>query len=458
MFRVAALLVACIGMAVGLSGGTTRRHPVTTLYVPAAPPAFPLRRAAGGRYLVDRSNRPFLIQGDAGWSILAQLRKEDVETYLEDRRRRGFDTILINLVEHKFADHAPENAYGVPPFTRPGDFSTPNDAYFDYAAWVMDLARSKGFEVLLTPAYLGQEGGDEGWYQEIVRSGSAALRGYGAYVARRFANLDNFIWVLGGDYTPPPEGMAIVEAMAEGIRANDLDPAGRPAHLFTAHWSAEDSSLDPTTRARIDVNATYTYGPVHEKSLADDVRPDRLPHFLIETAYELEHESTPLSLRAQAYGALLTGACGQVFGNSKIWEFVRRWQGQLGSDGSVGMTNVRALFEPRPWPSLVPDARNEVLVAGMGPRDGDELALLARSGDGSLALAYLPGLRTITIDLARLRLPLRARWYDPTAGTYRDAAGSPFQEARMTDFAPGTTNAAGDRDWVLVLETLEGTH
>jgi hypothetical protein len=439
-------------MALGLSGRTDGGRGVTGVEAPVTPPAFPLRRAGDGPYLVDKAGRPFLIQGDAAWSILAQLRKEDAEIYLEDRRRRGFNTVLINLIEHKFGDRAPLNAYGVSPFARPGDFAAPNDAYFDYAEWIMDLARRKGIEVLLTPAYLGQEGGDEGWYQEIVRAGGPALRGYGAYVARRFARFDNVVWVLGGDYTPPPEGMAIVEAMAEGIRENDAAQAGGGPHLFTAHWSAEDSSLDPPTTARIDLDATYTYGPVYEKSLADDARPAALPHFLIETAYELEHESTPFSLRAQAYGALLTGACGQVFGNSKIWEFVRRWETQLGSDGSIGMTNVRALFEPRAWPTLVPDVRNEVLVAGMGPRGGDDLALLARSRDRSLALAYVPALRAVTVDLHQLRLPLRARWYDPTAGTYREATSSPLTRASATEFVPPGPNAAGDRDWVLVLE------
>jgi hypothetical protein len=450
VFRVAACLVACAAMALGLSGRTGGRR-VTAVETQVVAPAFPLGRAGDGPYLIDRAGRPFLIQGDAAWSLLAQLRKEDAEIYLEDRRRRGFNTVLINLIEHKFGDHAPLDAYGVPPFTRPGDFTAPNDAYFDYAEWVIDLARRKGIEVLLTPAYLGQEGGDEGWYQEIVRAGAPALRGYGAYVARRFARFDNVIWVLGGDYTPPPEGMAIVEAMAEGIRANDAGQAG--PHLFTAHWGAEDSSLDPPTTARIDLDATYTYGPVYEKSLADDARPNALPHFLIETAYELEHESTPFSLRAQAYGALLTGACGQVFGNSKIWEFVRRWETQLGSDGSVGMTNVRALFEPRAWPTLVPDVHNQVLVAGMGPRGGDDLALLARSRDRSLALAYVPATRAVTVDLRQLRLPLRARWYDPTAGTYGEAAASLLTRAQATDFVPPGLNAAGDRDWVLVLET-----
>jgi hypothetical protein len=101
----------------------------------------------------------------------------------------------------------------------------------------------------------------------------------------------------------------MVQALGQGLRASDGG-----AHLFTAHWSAETSAQDPGA-AGLDLNATYAYAPVYDKSLADHLRPGALPHFLIETACELEHDSTPRSLRAQAYYALLTGAVGQMFGN-----------------------------------------------------------------------------------------------------------------------------------------------
>jgi hypothetical protein len=412
------------------------------------PPRFPLRLSDDRRYLVDQAGRPFLIQGDSAWSLIAQLKNDEVETYLEDRRRRGFNTLIVNLLEHKFADHAPANAYGEPPFTKQGDFSTPNEAYFSHADAVLRRARQKGLAVLLAPAYLGQNGGDEGWYHEIVANGADALRRYGAYVGHRYAGFENILWVLGGDYTPPAPAMAMVEALGQALRANDGG-----GHLFTAHWSAETSAQDPGTAGPLDLNATYTYAPVYEKSLADHMRPGGLPHFLIETAYELEHDSTPRSLRAQAYYALLTGAVGQIFGNGAIWGFFRPWPGMLGTDGCLSMMNVRALFEPRAWTELVPDDRNEVLTGGIGSKGANELALLSRTRDGSLAIAYVPRLRAVTVDLGRLKTPVRARWYDPTAGTFANAVGSPFVATAPASFSPPGPNHAGDPDWLLILET-----
>jgi uncharacterized protein DUF4038/collagenase-like protein with putative collagen-binding domain len=427
-----------------LGGGSSAAAP--GLAIPAA--AFPLKISDDRRCVVDRWGTPFLLQGDAAWSLIAKLKREAAETYLEDRRRRGFNVVLVNLIEHKFADDAPKNAYGQAPFTRKGDFTTPNENYFAQADWVIRRASEKGIAVLLAPAYLGQSGGDEGFYQDMLKSGADAMRRYGHYVGQRYARFDNLIWVLGGDYSPPPEGLKLVRALGEGIRAADGH------HLFTAHWSAETSAQDvqdETVRGWLDLNSTYTYGPVYEKSLADYRRPGALPHFLIETAYEHEHDSTPHSLRAQAYYALLTGAVGQIFGSGPIWGFWS-WQHELGSKGAVGMTHVRRLFEGRDWAHLVPDDHHEVLTSGLGARGTNDYAVLSRTSDGTLAMAYLPTVRPVTLDLARLRAPIRARWYDPSSGAYIAARSAPAAPSPTT-FQPPGCNADGDADWVLVLET-----
>ena len=97
---------------------------------------FPLRVSANGRHLEDRLGQPFLIAGDTAWSLIAQLGAEDAARYLDDRTRRGFTAVIVNLIEHKFASHAPANRSGVPPFfsawrfrtAQPGATSTPRTA------------------------------------------------------------------------------------------------------------------------------------------------------------------------------------------------------------------------------------------------------------------------------------------------------------------------------------------
>ena len=108
--------------------------------------------------------------------------------YLDDRRARGFNTVLVNLIEHQFANSPPANRYGQQPFLTPGNFSTPNDAYFAHAEWVVDQAAQRGMLVLLAPVYLGYGGGNEGWYQELKANGTTKCRQYGRYVGQRFAS------------------------------------------------------------------------------------------------------------------------------------------------------------------------------------------------------------------------------------------------------------------------------
>jgi hypothetical protein len=123
------------------------------------------------------------------------------------------------------------------------------------------------------------------------------------------------------------------------------------------------------------------------------------------------------------------------------------------------MRHVVDLFASRPWYNLVPDQDHHVVIRGYGTftEDGPEIdsdyVTAARTSDGSLVLAYMPTLRTLTVDMAQLRAPAIARWYDPTNGTYRAAADSLVANAGTVDFTPPGMNGDGDGDWVLVLET-----
>src|SRR5437763_14933615 len=69
--------------------------------LPATPPTssvYPLHPSANGRYMLDASNAPFLIIGDAPHSILAKLNNSDVATYLTNRGQRGFNALWIELL------------------------------------------------------------------------------------------------------------------------------------------------------------------------------------------------------------------------------------------------------------------------------------------------------------------------------------------------------------------------
>ena len=117
------------------------------------------------------------------------------------------------------------------------------------------------------------------------------------------------------------------------------------------------------------------------------------------------------------------------------------------------MSHLAALFFGLPWWDLVPDVDRRLLRTGHS--EGEMQALAAVAQDDCLAVVYLPGIRTVTIALTRLAGPrVRARWYDPSAGQFFEAAGSPLPSAEARPFRPSRKNAAGYGDWVLVLESL----
>jgi hypothetical protein len=450
----------------------------------ARAPTFPLAVRPGKRYLEDAAGKPFLIQGDAAWSLIAQLRRDDVELYLNDRRARGFNAILVELIEHRYSTNPPANAYGQLPFLTSGNYSTPNEEYFAHADWVLHRAADKGFLVLLTPSYTGFGGGASGWYQEMKANGPARLQEYGRYLGQRYRDFNNIIWVEGGDYNPPDKNL--VRAIADGIR--EL----APQTLHTAHCAPDTSAIEYWGGEHwLGLNSIYTYGAVFSAAVKEYARgegwlwrllgheqrlwrffgreppPPRMPFFLIESAYENEHDATSQRLRTQAYHAVLSGAAGQVFGNNPIWHFdgpgpfpIRvTWRDALGSRGAQSMTHLRNLLEGFSWWLLEPDMDNTFLTDGFGA--GYDRAVAARAADRSLAIVYLPTARPIKLDLEQLAGPrVAARWYDPADGVVSEVTGSPFPAAGSKSFEPKTggdgfgdwVNADGFGDWVLVLE------
>jgi hypothetical protein len=405
---------------------------------------FPLHVEAGKRYLLDTQGQPFFVHGDAAWSIMLQLTRDQVDQYLEDRRQKGFNTILVNLIEHHFADNAPNNVYGDGPFTTPGDFSTPNEAYFSNAEYVISKAGERGFLVLLAPAYMGFEGGDEGWYQEMVQNGATKLRGYGQYVANRFKAYGNVLWVEGGDYDPPET--ALVNAVANGIR--DVDAPW----LQTFEGRRGTAALDffSTPPSWLTVNDIYTDESTVVSAAFQEYSRSAMPFFLIEALYEGEG-ATAQVVRAQAYQATLSGAAGHVMGNNPVWSFSSGWQSALNSPGAVTLTHFRNLVGSIAWWSLQPDTDGTLLTAGVG--SDSTRAAAAVASDRSFALIYTPEARDLSVNLSRLNGPnVRARWYDPTSGSYQAAAGL-LPAAGSQVLRPDSANAAGDADWVLVLDS-----
>jgi hypothetical protein len=417
----------------------------------SAAPNYPLKLSSDNSYLVDQGNQPFFINGDSAWSLIAQLSEVDADTYLSDRALKGFNLVLTELIEHKFSKNAPANIAGQAPFTTAGDFNTPNESYFSHADWVINKAAEKGIVMLLDPLYLGSGCGDEGWCAEVRASSLTTMRNYGRYVGNRYKNFPNIIWLIGGDVDPVAEGVASkVREFVAGVQEAD------PNHLFTAHNARDQAAMDVwTTESWLNINNTYTSGNEYQAALTQYNRTGAKPFFLIESNYENEHGSTPLSLRRQAYWTVLSGGnAGHIFGNCPIWHFNapsgssfctnNTWKSQLSSTGSITLAYLGRLFLSRAFYKLEPDQTHSVLTAGY--QSSTNYAAAARVSDGSTVIAYIPTNRTVTINLSQVSgTSARAWWFNP-----RTAAASlinSYPTSGTMNFTSPDTN-----DWVLVLD------
>ena len=422
------------------------------------PELAPLTIGTTGRYLADRNNRPFLVVGDTAWSLIAQVKEQDIERYLEDRQKRGFNSIIVNLIEHKFCDSPPRTRAGLAPFSKPGDFSTPNRKYFDFAAKVIEKANRQGIVVWLFPAYLGFGGGDEGFFREIKTGGKEKLRSYGAFIGQRFRSVPNIVWVLGGDHTPEVADQWTITELGRAIHQADTN------HLMTVHAAPETAAAAVFgAQDWLTVNTVYSYkrslvGPV----LAEYARKPARPFVLIESTYEGEHNSTPEQIRRQAYWTILGGGGGQFFGNNPIWHFDgpglfpadQTWIQALDAQGSRDMSRLRAFFFELPWHELRPEADHAVITDGYG--QDTSACLTALTADHRIAVTYVPsepaGLRSLTVNVGDFPRSVVARWHNPATGTVSAADGSPWanQGLRTCQTPRDKDNKASD--WLLVLD------
>ena len=429
----ASYTLACTG-----AGGTTTKS--VSIVVSSTASLFPLHTVAGTRYLLDTQGNPFLIQGDSAWSLMVQLTDAEVDQYLDNRQAKGFNTLLVSLLERYFADNAPKNANGDGPFLTPNDFSTPNEAYFAHAASVIQKAADRNMLVLLTPAYLGYSGGSEGWYQAMQNNGATKLRAYGQYLANRFSAYSNIVWVHGGDYNPP--NLTLVNAVANGIR--DVNTTW----LHTYHGAEETSPVNIVgTSSWLNINNVYSYDSDVSSKVSAQYNASTMPLFLIESLYEGTGIGTAQYTRSHAYQALLSGASGQIFGNNPIWHFdaphtvysyTGTWTTAVNGQGSISMQKLHDLWISHPWWLLQP--RDSLVSSGHA----------ALASDGSYALAYLTGNTTVRLsDLASGGTTVNAKWYNPFTGAYTAAGTFPTSGTR-TFTTPG--NNGSGTDWILVIE------
>jgi hypothetical protein len=304
----------------------------------------------------------------------------------------------------------------------------------------------------------------DGWVGTAEHSGLArewstgTATAYGRAVGARLRRHPNIVWSVGGDYVTDDTDDARMWAVLTGIAEAGAD------RLTTIQFEPNQFSTEfAFWDEKVDFNFVYSYARsyliVERAYAATNPAGEHVPALMSEAHYE-EYEAgwrvDDLYIRQMAAWALTSGSPGEFYGSEAVWDTDPTPEA-LDTEIVAQLSSLRHTIESlRGWHRLVPDPESSFITGGRGTKadtssgeytDGDDTYVTgARTPDGRLAVVYLPhASRRITLDTTQLVAGHTARWVDPTNGA-------------STPASPGTTysrtksNAAGDSDWLLVLE------
>jgi Protein of unknown function (DUF4038)/Putative collagen-binding domain of a collagenase len=444
---------------------------------------FPVKVSSDSRYLVDQNNKPFPILGRTAWFIISQP-VSGYQTFLENSLSHGYNSIEMSVIGHDSrANHPPFNGNGDMPFlkqldgsdwkgslvygtinTEAPDLTSPNEKYWSFVDAFLAHCESKGILVFLFPGYVGYVGTDQGWMEELIANGPAKSEAYGAWIAKRYRNQKNIVWMLLGDMGR----FTISQRNAEAALIRGLKSiSGQQSIHYSAESDAGQNSVDQKDFGdQMTLNGAYTWGtigvPVMGR-LAFAHQP-ALPSFLLEEPYDEEgpdgnhvnpHALQPV--RQHQWWGWLTTIGGYISGNGYVWPFVDPyWRDHLDTQGARDMERLNHFIGSISWWELVPSGLNgmrTLITAGGGKDSTENYISAAASPKGTILVAYVPPAHqgSFTVDMTGMGKTVEAAWFDPTKGTFTKIPGSPFKNDGRRKFTPPGKNSVGERDWVLVI-------
>ena len=450
---------------------------VISFSLSAQPNALPkLKVSANGHFLMTQKGDPFFWLGDTGWLLFAKLNREEAITYLDDRQKKGFNVIQVMLlhslgVVNAYGDSALSNKNVARPKVTPGNSFADHKQYdyWDHVDYIINEAAKRNIYIGLVPVWGNNV--KSGWVT------TAQAKVYATWIAKRFKNKSNIIWINGGDIKGS-DSMHVWNTIGRTIRAND------PNHLITFHpFGRTSSSQWFHSQAWLDFNmfqsghrsyeldtsaGEHKFGPDNYKFLEIDyhlrpVKPslDGEPSYE-EIPYGLHDTTQPRwdnnDVRRYGYWEVFAGGAGYTYGDNSVMQMHKPgdksssygskffWYDAIHHPGSGEMKYLKELINSKSYFERVPD---QTLIVG---DQGTRYNYIAATRGIDYAFIYDFTGRSFSIAMGKIKGDkVKATWYNPRDGQ-RTAIGS-FTNKGNHIFNPPREKAEGS-DWVLVLESL----
>jgi hypothetical protein len=353
--------------------------------------------------------------------------------------------------------------------TQAPDLLTPNEKYWKFVDDFLSYCESKGILVFMFPGYVGWNGEEQGWMKELVANGPERVSAYAVWIASRYRNRKNIVWMLLGDMGKfNAEQKNAEAALIKGLRS----VASQQSMQYSAEsFSGQNSADNADFGNEMTLNASYTWElkvPVPYIARKAYAHSSVLPSFLLEEPYDEEGpdgnnynpNATQPVRRFQWWGWLSTIG-GYISGNGYVWQFVDPvWQQHLNTQAALDMSRLNQFIRSINWWELVPSGLNGMptLIADINNIDTSATYVsAAATKDGSLLVAYIPPAHqgSVSINMSVLKNKVYGYWFDPTSGSYSSDSTSPFDNKDVHLFTPPVKNSNGAADWVLLLSVRQ---
>jgi len=424
--------------------------------------AFPQFSVSQNKRFLLKNGKPFFWLGDTGWELFHRLTREEADQYLKRRSEQGFTVIQAVVLAEFDGLHTP-NANGDIPLID-DDPAKPNEKYFEHVDYIIDKAASYNITIAVLPTWGDKVFKDRwGTGPEIFTEQNASV--YAEWLAKRYKDKTNVIWLLGGDRIPRGEkDIAVWRAMGKAIMKATGNKAiisfhPQPNNLGSAEWFHKDDWLAFNMFQTGHCRET----PVYDRIQAAYNLPSTKPVLDGEPIYE-DHPvcfnvkdlgtSNAFDVRRSAYLDLFAGAFGHTYGCHDIWQMYSPkreavngphvyWQEALELPGANQMIYAKRLIESHSFLDRVPD-QSLIKEADYVPAE----RIQATRGKDYL-FVYTTAGKSFHVVMGKIQgNELQAYWYNPRNGKSTDIGT--VMNKDMHAFTPPSSGYG--QDWVLVLD------
>lgn len=269
---------------------------------------FPLKIKDDKHDLVDENNKPFSILGRTAWFIISQT-DGGYKKFPDNTIEHGHNTIEMAVItQWPMGNHAPFKGKGNMPFLKRlnendwdgnlmynnlkmevPDLLTPNEKYWAFADDFLSYCKSRGLLVFMFPGYIGYNGEEQGWMKEPAANGTIKTEAYGAWIANRYKDRKNIVWMLLGDMGESNEDQRNAEAaLIKGLKS----VKGQRSVQYSAEsYSGQNAADNADFGEEMTLNGSYTWELkvqvtyITRKAYAYE---PAIPSFLLEGPYDEE--------------------------------------------------------------------------------------------------------------------------------------------------------------------------